>query len=243
MSSEDLTPDADSTFDDFATNYDASLKRGLRFTGESKEYFSDNRILLLAKHLEKLKSSPKRILDFGCGTGGSIPFFQKNFDLAEISGIDPSEKSLQIARKTHGTQRGAKFLNTETFNPSPQFDLAYCNGVFHHIPTPEQLPSAKLVFESLNPGAYFSFWENNPWNPMTRFIMKRVPFDHDAILIWPRSARRLLRLAGFNIIATSFAFVFPSALKYLRFLERPLCKLPLGGQYQVLCRKPLHIDA
>jgi len=243
MSSEDLSPDADSTFDDFANDYDSALNQGLRFTGECKEYFSAKRILLLANHLEKLQASPKSILDFGCGTGSSTPFFLKHFNSAEISGIDPSEKSLEIAHKAHGTETGPTYITTDAFTPRSQFDLAYCNGVFHHIPACEQLLSAKLVFDSLKPGAHFSFWENNPWNPMTRFIMKRVPFDHDARLIWPNKARRLLRLAGFRIIATNFAFVFPSGLKMLRFLEYPLCKLPLGGQYHVLCSRPRDNDA
>jgi trans-aconitate methyltransferase len=238
MSSEDLSPDRDSTFDDFADNYDSALTQGLRFTGEPKEYFSEKRIHLLARNLEKLQSLPKSILDFGCGTGSSTPFFEQQFNQAEISGIDPSEKSLEIARKRHGEESKASFINTEIFKSRSQFDLAYCNGVFHHIPLSERMYSIRLVFESLKPGGYFSFWENNPWNPMTRFIMSRVSFDRDAKLIWPNNARRLLRRASFEIVTTNFAFVFPARLKMLRFLEYPLCKLPLGGQYHVLCRKP-----
>jgi hypothetical protein len=39
-------------------------------------------------------------------------------------------------------------------------------------------------------------------------------------------------------VSTDFVFIFPALLKTLRFLEPPLRKLPLGGQYHVLCRKP-----
>ena len=239
MSSEDLSNDKHSPFDNFANDYDSALAQGLRFTGESKEYFSQKRIRILAGQLDKLNVSAKSILDFGCGTGSSIPFLREHFSHSSISGIDPSEKSLEIARSMHKNEADTAFTSTDRFTPSQQFDLACCNGVFHHIPPPEQGDAAKLIFDSLKPGGYFSLWENNPWNPMTRFIMNRVPFDSDAILLWPSNTRGLLRQAGFHIVSTNFAFIFPSLLRMMRFLEAPLCKLPLGGQYNVLCRKPL----
>ena len=47
-----------------------------------------------------------------------------------------------------------------------------------------------------------------------------------------------LRRAGFEIVLGDSLFVFPGALAFLRPLEPWLCKLPLGGQYLVLARKP-----
>ncbi len=82
----------------------------------------------------------------------------------------------------------------------------------------------------------FAFWENNPWNPGTRYIMSRVSFDANAITITPPEARRLLRAAGFAIVRTDTLFWFPRALRMLRPLEPLLSALPLGGQYLVLCR-------
>jgi hypothetical protein len=87
------------------------------------------------------------------------------------------------------------------------------------------------------PGGVFALWENNPWNPGTRYIMSRVPFDKDAITMTPPETRRLLRATGFEIVRTDFLFVFPHLLRVLRPLERLLARLPLGGQYLVLARK------
>jgi len=67
--------------------------------------------------------------------------------------------------------------------------------------------------------------------------MSRCPFDEDAILISPREARALLMRAGFEIVRTDFRFIFPRALRGLRKLEDLVYRLPLGAQYQVLCRK------
>lgn len=68
--------------------------------------------------------------------------------------------------------------------------------------------------------------------------MKRVPFDRDAIMLSAPEARRMLSDAGFEIIGTDFLFIFPAFLSAMRFVERPLSKLPIGGQFQVLARKP-----
>jgi len=44
-------------------------------------------------------------------------------------------------------------------------DLAYCNGVFHHI-APDARPEAlAMIRDALKPGGLFAFWENNAWNP------------------------------------------------------------------------------
>ena len=56
-------------------------------------------------------------------------------------------------------------------------------------------------------------------------------------MLRPCHARRLLRTAGFTILSTDFAFIFPHALRRVRPLERWFCKLPLGGQYLILARK------
>ncbi|HYF34221.1 MAG TPA: methyltransferase domain-containing protein, partial [Prosthecobacter sp.] len=117
-------------------------------------------------------------------------------------------------------------------------DLAYCNGVFHHIPVAERDDAIASIFKALKPGGHFALWENNPWNPAVWFVMSRVPFDHDAILLWPRETRMRLRAAGFRIIETRFWFVFPAALARLRFSEKALSRMPLGGQYVVLAQKP-----
>jgi len=58
----------------------------------------------------------------------------------------------------------------------------------------------KNILGALKPGGLFAFWENNPWNPGTRIVMSRIPFDRDAEIISPPAAKRLLRRAGFSIL-------------------------------------------
>jgi hypothetical protein len=102
-----------------------------------------------------------------------------------------------------------------------------------------RLAAARYLHASLRPGGILSVWEHNAWSPAARYVMWTCAFDADAQIVWPASARRLLKAAGFQIIDTRYWFIFPHLLRALRPLEGPLSALPLGAQYQVLCRKPV----
>ena len=224
-------------FDVYAADYDAALNQGLSLSGEAKEYFADARAGWLRTCLAQ-EGVGWNVLDFGCGVGAAAPFLMKHLRLERLTGVDVSSQSLHLARQQFASEQ-VGFELTEHLQQVPaSFDLAYCNGVFHHIPLEQRAASAASVFHALKPGGYFSFWENNPWNPMVHVIMSRVPFDADAVMLWPHEARRLLRQAGFEVVRTDYQFVFPGCLSLLRFMEPWLCKLPLGGQYQVLCQRP-----
>jgi SAM-dependent methyltransferase len=226
-------------FDAFAANYDKELNKGLALSGETKEYFAEGRAHWLRSCLNEVGwKDGSRGLDFGCGIGAGTPYLMEGLGLSALVGADPSEESLRIAEAEHGSDR-VRFLSTTALpGEAGSFDIAFCNGVFHHIPLVDRNAAAASVFESLKPGGFFAFWENNPWNPMVHYIMSKVPFDSDAIMLWPGEARKLLKQVGFEIVRTDFRFIFPGALAALRFMEPALAKTPLGGQYQILCSKP-----
>ena len=224
-------------FDAFADNYDEALQQGLSLTGENKEYFAAERVRWM-QHILSHRNAPSRhILDFGCGTGGSIPYLREAFSPKTLIGTDVSDDSLKIA-SAEPNPESYRFERLDQYQPQADRDLAFCNGVFHHIPPRERSACAATVFKSLLPGGYFCFWENNPWNPGTRWVMSRVPFDRDAIMLWPGEARKLLASVGFQITLTTYRFFFPNALRYFRPWERALSHIPLGGQYLVLAQKP-----
>lgn len=224
-------------FDSYAKEYDAALMRGVSVSGEGKEYFARGRARWLANRLAQLKETPRTILDFGCGTGSATPFLLEIPGIQSLIGTDVSPGSIETARKEHGSER-SRFLTLAEYKPGAQTDLAYCNGVFHHIPPAERDDAMRLIRQALRPGGLFAFWENNPWNPGTRIVMSRIPFDRDAITLSPPEARRLLKRNGFEILRTDFQFIFPKILSWLRPLEKILAPLPFGAQYLVLCRKP-----
>ena len=224
-------------FDDYAENYDAALDRGLSVSGEGKDYFAQERVAWVARKLAQLTVQPERVLDYGCGTGSATPYVLGLNARCVVTGVEMSEKSLAVARQEHGSAR-AQFVALADYQPAGNVDLAFCNGVFHHIPLAERAGAVDLVFRALRKGGLFAFWENNPWNPGTRYVMSRIPFDRDAITLSAREARRLLPSGGFAVLRTDFLFWFPRAFSWLRGLEPFLTQVPLGAQYLVLCRKP-----
>ena len=230
----------ESQFDRFASDYDAALDKGLSLTGDSKDFYAQGRIAWLKKRFSEVKFQPTTALDFGCGTGGATRWLLDAFGVQLLLGVDPSEESLSTARKDHANLSTVTFETLDSMHGvgKSDFDFAFCNGVFHHIPVDEQANAVSYVFARLRPGGMFAFWENNPWNPGTRFVMSRIPFDRDAVMVWPGRARRLLDAVGFDVLKTDYLFIFPRPLSVMRVLEPWLCKVPLGGQYLVLGRKP-----
>lgn len=229
-------PDAPE-FDAYAARYDEALAAGLSVTGEDKDYYARGRMRWLAARLRALGvAAPHTVLDFGCGLGGSTPLFLDLLGAKQVVGVDVSEGLLDRAREAFAGEPRARFHTIASYEAPASADLAFVNGVFHHIPVADRAEALRYVRRTLRPGGLFAFWENNPWNPGTRYIMSRVSFDENAITITPPEARGLLRAAGFEVVETDFLFIFPRALRWLRPLERLVARLPLGGQYLVLCR-------
>jgi SAM-dependent methyltransferase len=227
-----------SVFDAVATSYEAALQQGLCLSGEGPDYFAERRIAWTRRLLEG--STIRSALDFGCGVGLAAPRLAEHFQPATVWGFDPSTAAIARAERDHrncSTTR-FEFLSDGSALPAGEIDLAYCNGVFHHIPPADRLAALATIRRALRPGGWLALWENNPWNPGTRWVMRRIPFDRDAIVLSPPQTRRMLRAAGFHVIRTDAWFLFPRALSWLRPIESLVHRLPVGGQYVVLARKP-----
>ena len=119
----------DPQFDSFAEDYDKALNQGLSVSGEDKNYFARGRMA----HLAKVVKGANSILDYGCGTGSSAPFVKEYFPQATIVGTDISEKSLNVARRVHGSI--ATFQLMDEIPAMGQFELVFLQwGVSSHSP-------------------------------------------------------------------------------------------------------------
>ena len=225
-------------FDDYALDYEAALGRGLSVSGESQDYFAEERVKWLSSRLlERGRMEVGKVMDFGCGTGASTPFLLDYLRAEHVLGVDVSEGSLEVARGLYAGRKADYTLIDHDTPPTGQIDLAFCNGVFHHIPLDQREAAVLYVWKSLKVGGFFAFWENNPWNPGTRYVMSRIPFDRDAITLSYPEAGKLLTAGGFRVRETDFLFIFPNVLRRLRPIEKFVSRLPLGAQYLVLCEK------
>ena len=221
---------------DLSEQYDAMLDQGIRLSGEDKTFFLKARIRDLKHHLPPAFKS-RRILDFGCGIGDTAHHLAEAFPEAEIIGVDSASAAIEKA-KNRFTSPHLSFHDFASLALEQPFDLCYAHGVFHHIEPAKRSEALDLIYHSLARGGWFALSENNPWNPGTRLVMSKIPFDRDAVPINFLEAKRLIRQAGFSRLGlTRFLFYFPRALAFLRFLEPPLAALPLGAQYYVLAQK------
>jgi SAM-dependent methyltransferase len=224
-------------FDRHADTYNEDLNQALLPSGEKKDYFARERVQWLALCLVRLGVNPRSALDYGCGIGDTSVFLRQFLGVQSVLGLDVSARSLERARSAYASDT-CHFMAFADYQPGESIDLAYCNGVFHHIPPSQRDSAVAYIYQCLRPGGIFALWENNPWNPGTRYVMERCVFDRDAVTITPSRAIRMLPKGGFEVLRVDYRFFFPRLLKSLRFLEPRLSWFPLGGQYQVLCRKP-----
>lgn len=216
-------------FDPHAERYQQELAQGLMLSGESSDYFLRGR-LQRVRQLLGAAHQPAAILDFGCGIGTAAPVLAELFPQARLTGVDVSPASLALARTRHGAL--CEYCLPDQIAPA-SVDLVYCNGVFHHIPIAQRAAAMAQIRTALRPGGVLALWDNNPWSPAARWVMSRIPFDRDAVMLWPAQARRLVADAGMVYNHREYHFVFPRMLSALRWLERPLRPVPAGAQYLV----------
>jgi SAM-dependent methyltransferase len=223
-------------FDKFARGYEALFKPWLKIAGAPREYFARSRVMWLAYLLAQHKIVPRRVMDFGCGTGMSLGLLEDILHAEQVIGLDTSEESLAVARESAG-RLSVELAAPDKYLPQQDLDLVFCNGVFHHIPVGERRAAINYIYRCLRPGGMFTLWENNPWNPIQSFGMKHSEIDEHAIPLAPPESRRLVASGCFSVIRIDYLFFFPGYFSWLHPLEKWLIKVPLGAQYQILARK------
>lgn len=219
-------------FDRFTKNYNVLLGEGTRFFSADDAYFAKYKIDIVRKQILCPISS---MLEYGCGIGRNIPFLQCAFPTAKIVGSDVSSESLTVASEQCP---GVMFFQEkDEEEPREAVDLIFVANVFHHIPPIMRAKVMKKLFHRLKPGGHIFLFEHNPYNPVTRRLVKVCPYDKDAVLLAPSELKNHLKQAGFLNLQQAFCLFFPPKFSRLVLLESYLSKLPLGGQYWVKAKK------
>jgi len=231
------------TFDSAAIAYEQQLQLGLSLSGEAADYFVRGRVAMLKSLLTQFDvRPPANVLDFGCGVGNAAQSLLTGYPNASLTGLDCSPESLAIADRKHASlsliAARLSWLHADEQLAPLSFDVAYTSGVFHHIEPSQRQAELSKIYNALRPGGIFALFENNPWNPGTRWVMSRIPFDRDAICLSPIETIRRLRETGFDVLATRYLFFFPRVLSGLRRFESALSRFALGAQYVILARRP-----
>lgn len=232
-------------FDRYAEEYSALHAASIAGSGEGPDFFAEYKIRDIARECGQLAAkSPAggppslAICDFGAGIGESVPWVRRYFPQAQLTCLDVSQRSLELAEKRFpAAARFVLYAGGELPLATGEFDIVYAACVFHHIPDDEHLPLLRELRRVLRPGGRLFVFEHNPWNPLTVRIVASCAFDENAVLVEARAMKRRLVAAGFPRPSTRYRLFFPHALRALRPLERWLAWLPLGGQYCVIARR------
>ena len=224
-------------FDPFADNYRDLHNNSIKISGEESDYFTKQKLEIIS---DRFKGYNIKFLDFGCGDGNSENFFHELFPRSKYYGIDISEKSIDIGIKSKNENSNFKLFDGEKIPYEDNyFDVIIAANVFHHIDFKLHEVLFLEIYRVLKPTGHFYLFEHNPYNPITRFIVKTCAFDKDAKLLFPRYSKSTLRKVKFKSVQSNFILFFPRIIlfKYFILTEKYLKKIPLGAQYYTLCIK------
>ena len=225
-------------FDKFADEYYAMHNASIGASGEGPEFFAEYKIKDLAAEYAKFNPqapSDPCILDFGAGSGGSVPHMRTYFPQARLTCVDVSPRSLKLAQSRFPeAAEYVKFDGKALPFETASFDVVFAACVFHHIDHGQHETVLREWSRVLRPKGMALIYEHNPFNPLTRRVVSSCEFDANAHLITASAMRASMKSAGFPQAQIRYRVFFPRALRHLRPLEGRLTWLPLGAQYYVI---------
>lgn len=216
-------------FDQYAARYETDLKQSIPSAFTEDCYFAEYKIRYISHRVGNNHST--NLLDFGCGIGRSLSLLNKQFPSAELWGYDVSSQSIEFASQQHPGM--AHLTNNLDDLPIAGFDIIFTANVFHHIPPTERTDAMIQCKRLLKDGGRIFLFEHNPFNPVTRLIFERCPFDKDAVMLKQHEVLSLAEKAGLKVVRSDYTLFFPRQLSFLRPMEKLLGWLPLGAQYCV----------
>src|SRR5688500_4408956 len=113
-------------FDQFAKEYDRLHARSIAFSGCEPAYFATYKIDFAAASCHRFCPADDSILDFGCGTGASVPHFKRHLGRAKLICADVSQESLSILRQRYAKEASCMHIDEDGLNlPSNSIGMVF----------------------------------------------------------------------------------------------------------------------
>jgi 2-polyprenyl-3-methyl-5-hydroxy-6-metoxy-1,4-benzoquinol methylase len=208
----------------------------------SREYFDEveARKYFVESHIPGFAEFPrwngKRVLEIGCGIGTDTMNFARNG--AQVTAVDLSEKSLEMARKRAEVFRLADRIrffhgSAESLSdlvPADTFDLVYSFGVIHHTPHPDRVleqvrnyvrPGSTVKIMVYNRYSWKVFWilmtygKGQFWR-LAEMVARHSEAETGCPVTYTytkRELRELLERHGFRVKQMQAEHIFPYRIR------------------------------
>jgi SAM-dependent methyltransferase len=223
-------------YDRYRDRYRQELDHAVSFAGTSHEFFTRAKAEELVRLARLHLGDPAALgaLDVGCGIGLTDRHLAARF--RALTGTDVSPGVLETAaRENPGVHYELAARGRLPFEDS-MFDLAFAVCVVQVVAPPERPRFVAELARVTRPGGLVVVFEHNPYNPLTRLVVRRCEFGEDAHMLAMAEAERLLQENGVTPVDRGFLLLFPSRRRRLLAAERALRRLPLGAQYYLAGR-------
>ncbi len=224
-------------FDLSRDDYRESLERSISFAGKKHEFYLRAKVQHLLRVLRSGLGDVEslRLLDVGCGIGLVDAMLRDR--VAFLAGVDESADCVATARR----ENPGVLYHTGDGKHLPfeegQFDAVFAMNVLHHVDPLERDAFLLEMARVCRTGGRVIVFDHNPYNPLTRLVVRRCSFDQNAVLLSRGELLRRFRTAGLTPVDRRFILIFPSDQKAVSWAEIALGQLPLGAQYYVVGSK------
>lgn len=238
-----MNPKTRAEFDQYARDYLQELSHPLRnIIDPEGHYFIElkSKILLsLAEQYFKDQASI-RIVDVGTGLGLFEKYLNPYF--SNILALDLSFEMLKVAEAINPfNNANSAYVQGNAYElpvKSDHADLVFMSCVLHHMEETEIEIALAEIARVCAPGGLIVFFEHNPYNLLTQFVVRTTPLDNNARLISYKKLQHCAEQVGIFVHHKEFFLYGTRQIdafikEHLPWLE----KLPLGGQYALVGQK------
>lgn len=144
-----------------------------------EQYINKNSVKLVLEVIGDCLVEGKRVLDVGCGRGGTVHVFQTFFKPATIKGLDLSTTAIEFCRRAH-KRPGTTFYEGDAENlpfEDGSLDIVTNLESSHSYPNINKFYSE--IYRVLSPGGYFLYTDTLAIQHMTSCIgyLQHIGFE------------------------------------------------------------------
>ena len=217
-------------FNSYASNYDKMLEKGMILPGSDHAYFEQYKLFYLRPYLKQCH----KLLDYGCGIGCLSQAIQDVYPNMVIHGYDISKDSIANVSPTLLHDHNRFVSNRDDLDAD--YDVVLLITMLHHVTLDERSDVMLDAAHRVKPGGVLIIIEHNMLNFLTKRSVDACPMDKDAVMLSVKESKQLTSLV-FPKVESRYIIFWPKQLRFMRFTDVLLRKIPLGAQYMVVCRK------